>query len=119
MPSTPSDREYAALLDIRQNVERAISLASEPPGASVDEDWPKLYAAIRCLEIISEATRRLTPDLRDRRTDQPWRVIMDSGNVYRHGYEKIQPDEIWRTIKDSLPFLAAVIDEEIKRIEAP
>jgi uncharacterized protein with HEPN domain len=43
----------------------------------------------RCLEIISEAARRLPSALRDRHPELPWRAIMGIGNVYRHDYDDV------------------------------
>jgi DNA-binding XRE family transcriptional regulator len=47
------------------------------------------YAITRCLEIISEATRRLSPETKARHPDIPWRKMSASGNIYRHDYEDV------------------------------
>jgi uncharacterized protein with HEPN domain len=38
----------------------------------------------RCLEIISEASRRLPESLKARHPEIPWKQIAGAGNVYRH-----------------------------------
>jgi uncharacterized protein with HEPN domain len=76
------------------------------------------YAVTRCLEIVSEASRGLPKDLRDRHPELPWRAITDAGNVYRHSYDNVAEEAVWRTVQQSLPPLIAVVDSEIAAISA-
>jgi uncharacterized protein with HEPN domain len=76
-------------------------------------DRRSFYAAVRCLEIISEASRRLDEGLLARHPELPWRAIMGSGNVYRHNYDNVAEAFVWRTVHDSLPPLSAVVRQEL------
>jgi hypothetical protein len=38
---------------------------------------------------------------------------MDVGNVYRHAYDNVSEDAVWRTVRQRLPELLAAIEEEI------
>jgi uncharacterized protein with HEPN domain len=81
-----SNRAHLALLDIRDNIRLAEDFAA---GLSLDAfiaDRRTFYAVTRCLEIISEAARRLPASVRNRHPGLPWRAIMGAGNVYRHDY---------------------------------
>jgi Protein of unknown function DUF86 len=51
---------------------------------------------------ISEAARRLPASLRDRHPELPWRAIMGVGNVYRHDYDNLAEEFVWRTVNQSL-----------------
>ncbi|HKH80232.1 MAG TPA: HepT-like ribonuclease domain-containing protein [Methylovirgula sp.] len=74
----------------------------------------------RALGIVSEAARRLPPALYDRYPKLPWRAIMDVGNVYRHDYDNVAEEFVWRTVHESLsPLLTAIIDEIEQLGEAP
>lgn len=81
------------------------------------DDRLRVYAVIRCLEVISEAARRLPADLLDRHAQLPWHAIKASGNVYRHQYEDVLERDVFNTVHHHLPILAAVIRAE--RGEAP
>jgi uncharacterized protein with HEPN domain len=109
----PSDRDLSALLDIRDSIVLAVAWTATHDVTSLGEDTKTLYAVVRCLEIISEASRRLGQDIRDRHPDQPWRNIMGSGNIYRHDYDDVAARFVFATVKDHLPSLLAVVDEEI------
>ena len=41
------------------------------------------------VEIISEASRRLTDDVKTRHPEIPWQKVAGIGNVLRHDYESI------------------------------
>ena len=79
-------------------------------------DWRTFYAATRCLEIISEASRRLDDGTRSRHRNVPWRDIADAGNVYRHGYESVDPRRVWDTIIEALPVLEVAVRTELERL---
>jgi uncharacterized protein with HEPN domain len=81
--------------------------------ATFAEDMRTVYAVTRCLEMISEATRRLDQSIRDRYPALPWRAIMGAGNVYRHDYDNVAEDQLWRTVNDSLVTLIEVVEQEL------
>jgi uncharacterized protein with HEPN domain len=79
-------------------------------------DHLRLYAVTRCLEIISEASRRLPDELKARHPSIDWREMAAAGNVYRHEYEDLAAQAIWRTMVHDLPQLRIVIEQELARI---
>jgi uncharacterized protein with HEPN domain len=48
-----------------------------------------VYAVVRALEIISEASRRLPDKLLHRHPEMDWAAIAAARNVYRHQYEAV------------------------------
>ena len=74
------------------------------------------YAVTRCLEIISEASRRLPQDVKDRHPHIPWTEMAAAGNVYRHEYEDVDRRLVWGTVHKRLPALLAVAESELQRI---
>jgi uncharacterized protein with HEPN domain len=58
-----------------------------------------VFAVIRALEIISEASRRLPEPVRARHPHLPWREIRDAGNLYRHSYDNVVEAIVWKTVK--------------------
>jgi uncharacterized protein with HEPN domain len=73
---------------------------------------------MRCLEVISEAARRLPASLRDRHPELPWRAIMGVGSVYRHDYDNVAEQFVWHTVQHSLEPLLVVVESEIARLSA-
>ena len=76
-------------------------------------DDKTFYAVTRCLEIISEASRDLSPAFKARFPEIPRKQVAGSGNIYRHNYENVQEQRVWATIHDALHPLRAVVDAEL------
>lgn len=112
----PSKAAEAALLDIQHHIDLATAFIADTPPDHLGRDLRTLYAVIRCLEIISEASRRLPNDLKGRHPHIIWRQVADAGNVYRHDYEDVAAPIIWNTVTLALPILKAAIDSEISRL---
>lgn len=79
-------------------------------------DRRTVYAVTRCLEIISEASRRLPPDLKARHPDIEWRDVAGAGSIYRHGYDVVSHEVLWRTLQNSLEPVLVVVEEELRRL---
>jgi len=73
----------------------------------------RVYAVTRCLEIISEASRRLSEGLKARHPGIAWREMAGAGNVYRHDYQDVAPPRVWDTVQFALPPLRAAIEQEL------
>jgi uncharacterized protein with HEPN domain len=111
----PSKRAAGALQDIRSQIELAQSFVQGMTFEQFHNDRRTVYAVIRCLEIISEASRRLPGELKDRHPQVPWADMAGAGNVYRHDYEDVADDMVWQTVQDSLGRLLTVVDDELQR----
>ncbi len=107
-----------ALFDIRDCILLARDFAKGLTYEAFKQSRLHVFAVTRALEIISEASRRLPDDLRDRHPKLPWREIRDAGNMYRHGYDNVVESIVWRTLHDDLPPLLAVVLAEIETLQA-
>ena len=108
----PSKSPLGPLNDIRDNIRLAQSFVEGFNLREFKSDKRTIYAVIRCLEIISEASRRLPSSLKKRHAHIPWQDIAGAGNVYRHDYEEISTVMIWNTVK-VLSDLQKVVDQEL------
>ena len=110
-----SDPALGPLSDIASNIDLAREFLG---GLSFDEfqkDTRTSYAVIRCLEIISEASRRLPAELKARHPQIEWSEIAAAGSIYRHAYEIVRNDLIWRTVSERLEPLHRAIEAELNR----
>jgi uncharacterized protein with HEPN domain len=76
-------------------------------------DRKTVYAVVRALEIVSEASRRLGDELKARYPKIDWIAVAAAGNVYRHEYEGVDVDLIWHTVKHDLGALRDVAASEL------
>jgi uncharacterized protein with HEPN domain len=112
MPSEPS---FGFLEDILRNIDLAETFVGGSTFEAFEKDTLRLYAVIRCLEVISEASRRLPDELKSRHSEIGWREMAGAGNIYRHGYQDVAAKRIWETVRTALPPLRVVVEEELAR----
>lgn len=62
-------------------------------------------ATLRQLEIIGEASNRLSEDLLNKNSDIPWARIIGLRNLVIHEYFGVDDFTIWNVIKINLPDL--------------
>lgn len=98
---------------IRHPIAMAESFVSGIDYEAFKDDNLRLYAVTRCLEIISEVSRRLPEDMKARHPAIPWRKIAAAGNIYRHEYENVAAQAVWRTLTHDLRVLSDVVSLEL------
>ena len=117
MPSTRSEPPLDALTDILRNIDLARSFVEGLTYAEFQKDIRTVYAATRCLEVVSEASRRLPKDMKLRHPNIPWSDIAGAGNIYRHDYEDVLEESIWHTIQNALGPLRAAVERELATLD--
>ncbi len=60
-----------------------------------ESDLMRQSAVIRQLEIIGEATKRLSQDFRAVYPQIPWRQMAGMRDILIHNYDDIELDEVW------------------------
>ncbi len=109
----PSENALLALFDIRDCILLAQDFTKDLTYETFKASRLHFFAVTRALEIISEASRRLPDDLRERHPALPWRGIRDAGNMYRHSYDNVVESIVWNTVQEDLPPLLTVVLTEI------
>ena len=71
------------------------------------------YGFVKKVEIIGEATYKLTKEFRDSHPEVEWDVIEGMRHVLVHGYFEITPSKVWRVIENDLPVLRPQIERFI------
>lgn len=97
------------LKTIAYNIDLARRFTGDISLETFADDDRTVYAITRCLEIISEASRRLPADLKSRHPDVPWDRMAGAGNIYRHDCEDVLPAIPWTTVKDHLDALERAV----------
>jgi uncharacterized protein with HEPN domain len=94
------------LADIIEAIERIRRILNGVTLEAFEQNWEKRWLVERGNEIISEASRHLTDDIKERRTEIPWPKVAGIGNVLRHAYDHVAADcfgslhkTIWRKSK--------------------
>lgn len=66
-------------------------------------------AVIRNIEIIGEATKNISNDLKSVYYNIPWKEMAGMRDKLIHDYMGTDVDVIWKTIEKDIPFLQSLI----------
>jgi uncharacterized protein with HEPN domain len=66
------------------------------------------------LAVLGEAAKALSPELRARFPDVPWRNVIAQRNVVVHEYHSLNVNSLWTTARQDIPEL----DRQIAAIQA-
>ena len=66
-------------------------------------------AVVRQLEIIGEATKRVSKELRSKHPDIPWSDMAGMRDVLLHDYIDVDLGVVWKTASENIPDLKALI----------
>lgn len=103
------------LTDVIEAIERIRDVLADMPLEDFEADWRRQWLVERGVEIISEASRHLTDELKARHPGIPWRKVAGIGNVLRHSYETVAAPVMWKLARVDLPPLEKVCREELER----
>ena len=99
--------------DIIEAIERIRTVLTGVTLDTFEADWQKRWLVERGVEIISEASRSLSAELKSRHPEIPWPKVAGIGSVLRHDYERIASDVMWKLAIDDLPTLEKAYREEL------
>lgn len=114
-----ADAVRRSLADIHCHIVLAERFADGMDYDALHDDLRTTYAVTRCLEIISEASRRLPDGVKARHPSIRWRDMVAAGNVYRHEYEDVAVRGVWDTPRHHLPPLRLAIEQELASLGDP
>jgi uncharacterized protein with HEPN domain len=95
------DKVYLThILDAISDIEKFMQGVSEEEFFGNKE---KQYAVLRGLEIIGEATKNLSNELKAKRSDVDWKNIAGMRDKLIHAYFGVNLPLVWETVKKDLP----------------
>ncbi len=109
----PSSLEY-----LRHILDEAQYLISTSKGLNRDDflmDETLKRAFVRSIEIIGEASKKVSPQLKERHTEFEWRAIAGMRDRLVHDYLGVDYDIVWDVVLNKVPFLCKKVERHHSR----
>jgi uncharacterized protein with HEPN domain len=95
--------------NILQSIGRIQSYISGKDKETFINDFITQDAVVRQLEIIGEATKRVSRDFRNNNPDIPWADMAGMRDILIHDYIDVDLEIVWKTASESVPILKALL----------
>jgi len=112
-----SKREWKLFIeDILESIELIESYVANMNFDDFTNDRKTIDAVVRNLEIIGEATRNISDEIKNKYQNVDWKGMIGLRNRIAHGYFGINLTIIWEILKQELPPLKEKM-KQIKELE--
>ncbi len=105
------------MLQIADYVQRAQELCAGKTLAELKAHWQQALALERVMEVLGEAVKRLPDELRQTHPKVPWRLVSGMRDKISHGYDSVDHEMLWDTVKNDLAGLLSVAEQMLKDLE--
>ena len=102
-------KDDAYLLDILDACNLIIEFAKSVEYHDFEKDIMRQDAIIRRIEILGEATRRLSVEFKDQHKEIPWHLLRGMRDRLIHEYDEVDIELIWDIIQNDIPELTILI----------
>lgn len=103
-------RDEVYLLDILIAARKALKFIEGIDRNEFEDNEIIQNAVLRPLEIIGEASGKISKEFRKRHKEIPWGDTIDLRNRLIHEYFRVDYGAVWDTIQDDLPKLIDQIE---------
>ncbi len=81
------------------------------------KDRKTVYAVIRALEIIGEATKNIPSGVKNQYPEIPWKDMAGMRDKVIHAYFGVDLKRIWSTVSSDIPSLKACFEKMLRENE--
>lgn len=115
-----SNREYTDYLkDILDAIEKVQQFVEEMDFEKFSRDSKTIFAVIRGLEIIGEASKKIPETTKRQNPNLPWREMSGIRDKLIHEYFGTNVRVVWNTVNEDVPKLKSGISTMLEKIEKP
>jgi uncharacterized protein with HEPN domain len=103
-------REPAFLLDILDASRQIVAFTSHLEYTDFLKDEALQLAVQKLIEIISEAARNISPELKARHPNVPWKDMVGMRDIIVHQYFRVNLARVWEAVHHEIPTLIRLIE---------
>lgn len=103
-------RDQTYLKDILRAARLVRAATIDIDRSEFESDWMRLSAVAYQLEIVGEAAKRITEEMKRQHPEIQWRKMTGMRDVLIHAYSELDIDEVWNTAQKDIPNLIKLIE---------
>ncbi len=111
-----SSKNVFRLEHVLESIDKIESVTKHISDEQFTKDWIIQDAVIRNLEVIGEAINNVDEELKKKWPGVPWAEAKGIRNILIHEYFRVNPKEVWATVKENLPKLKKQITKILQDI---
>lgn len=104
--------------DTLEALRKALSFIEGMNYTTFVHDERTIFAVVRALEIVGEATKNVPDEVRTRFPEIPWRVMAGMRDVLIHGYFIVDLEVVWKTATERAPQVIPALQKTLEVLEA-
>jgi uncharacterized protein with HEPN domain len=106
----PQPEDLVRLRHMSDHAREAVELVRGKTLAELNASRVLQLALVRLVEIVGEAAGRVSREAQGEHSQIPWAQIAGMRNRLVHGYDSVNLDVLWQTIREDLPELIAQLE---------
>ena len=110
-------RDCDRLEHIVEAITNILDFADGKTKEQLEADKLRYYGIVKNIEIIGEATYKLTRAFCNQHPETPWEFIAKMRHVLVHDYYQIEPREVWKVIRDDLQPLREQVTRYLEDVD--
>lgn len=111
------EREFDDYLhDILDAMEKAQKFVENLTYEEFIRDDKTVFAAIRALEIIGEATKNIPDETRKQNPGVPWKEMAGMRDVLIHDYFGVDMQTVWLTVTEKIPEVKLSLQKLLEKL---
>lgn len=113
--STSKHDDQVSLKDMLSHAREAVELLGDTSRQEFESERVIQLALTRLVEIVGEAANRVSAARKQNHPEIPWPQIVGMRNRLVHGYDVIDWDLLWYTVRTDLPPLIAALQSIVEQ----
>lgn len=113
------ERDRARLLDMVAHAEDAMTLLGAHTIDDLRADIGIRHGVVRCIEVIGEAAKQVSPKVRDEIPTISWRLMWGMRNRLIHDYGNTNYRIVYQVVRQQLPELIQAITTYLASADGP
>ena len=112
------DRSHADYIqDILDAIAKAEQFTAGMDYEAFARDDKTIFAVVRALEIIGEASKKVSDELKEQYSSLPWREMAGMRDKLVHDHFEVNVEVVWKSVAEDLPALKSQVQQILAQID--